>query len=149
MESRLFDSGYPMRIGDAEYTASSLCDKDYGDLDNYIKATYVAIAESASVDLPPDRRKELITIALSNSLAVGWDTEEGDKILYSGLGILRIGFQMIRKRHPTVQYKEFHAQASKNMIEAVRQIETVYSALTRILTEDIGGTADAKSKSES
>ena len=139
MESRLFDSGYPMKIGGQEYTASALTDLDYGDLDNFIKSTYVNIAVAAGDELPSDKKKELISIALNNSLEIGWDTPEGDKILYSGRGMIRLGYQMIRKRHPTVTFKEFREHASKDVGASIQAIEIAYTTLTRILLQDLGG----------
>lgn len=148
MDSKLFDSGYPIKIGGEEFTASMLTDRDFGDIDNYIKAQYVNTAYMAAENLSVAERKELTTIALNNAANITWESREGNDLIFSREGIIRLGWQMCRKRHPNLPFKVFYELAHKNLAESIFQIEAAYVALTpKMDEEDVGGSSTENKKS--
>lgn len=115
MDSKLADSSYPLKIGDEEYQASMLTDKDYGSLDNYIKAAYIENAFVVAESLVDENRKdEIKRFAMSQSTNVGWFTHEGINIMATQDGLLHLGFQMLRKQHQTLKFSEFKQQVFKH-----------------------------------
>lgn len=152
-DSRLSDSGFPMKIGDAEYTASMFSDKDWGDINEFIRSEYLSNATKAAINLPEELKAELLKVALSNVINVGWGTEEGNNIIYAldGKGILRVGYQMIRKRNPRVSFAKFEEEAKKDLSLSINTIMNTYSYLQPVRSEDMdesGGSSAENTKSE-
>ena len=126
MDTKLSDSGFPMKIGDQEYTASMLTDRDYGDLSRYIQSEYINIATRAAELIDDeDQRRELKSVALSEATRIGWMTQEGVNIISSLDGLIHLGFQMIRKRHPKILYRQFESEARKDIRSSLEEINKV------------------------
>lgn len=137
MDSKLADSSYPLKIGDEEYQASMFTDKDYGSLDNYIKAAYVENAFKTAGLLDDEGRKdEIKRFAMSQSANVGWFTHEGINIMATQDGLLHLGFQMLRKLHPTLKFSEFKVEAMKSIHTASMNIVLADRHLNYIKTEE-------------
>lgn len=149
MDAKLFDSGYPLKIGGNEFVASILTDKDYGDLTHYMRSVFISIANRAARDFEnEDERKELLAIAMKESLTIGWGTEDGFNIISSEDGVLHLGFQMLRKRHKGLTFKQFEELARKDLPDSIQQIQSVYSALNSVKEDDSGGSSTENTKSE-
>lgn len=146
-DTKLFDSSFPMQIGDKEYQASMLTDRDYGDLDNFIKSFYVDIAYRAAENYTPQKRKELVTIALNESINVDWESDVGNSIICSREGMLRVGWQMCLKRHPALTFKEFRDEAYKNIASAIMKIDNTWGMFLPA-KEDVGGSSTENNKSD-
>lgn len=156
MDSKLFDSSWPMTIGNVEYSASIFTDRDYGDLDNWIRATYISNSFKSAEQLEKSDDSEDISkgfeirkFTLGEAPNVGWRTFEGINIMGTKEGILRIGWQMIRKRHPQVQFKDFKLEAEKDIIKSMTDINLVDKQLNYVKKDSSPGGADAENdKSE-
>lgn len=148
MESKFLDGSFPMKIGDIEFNASTLTDKDYADLDGYIKSVFINIAINSSKNLEEDFRKELISVALKEAINIGWSSEEGIDIISTTEGCFRLGYQMCRKRHPNLSFNDFKKEASKKIADSVEQINIAYRTLNSIVGDD-GGSSTENSKSDS
>lgn len=121
-EQQLYNSGWPIKIGQEEYTASVLTDQDYGDLNNYLQARYVQLAKGIARSMDDDARREIISIALKDAMRITWGTEEGNEILWTEDGILHLGYQMIRRRHPNVPFSKFKAHYDSDKVAASDEI---------------------------
>ena len=151
MDHRLSDAGWPMKIGDQEYKACMLTDRDYGDLSRYIQSVYLDNAFAAA-DLNEDseRQFQLRKFALSEVSNVGWNTLEGVRIMATKIGILHIGHQMIRKRHSNITFPVFRVEAEKDIVRSLTEINLVDKQLNYVKQEDgeSGGTSTENDKSE-
>lgn len=151
MNNDLFNGSYPMKIGNEEFKASRLTDKDYADLDGYIKARYVADAQKAALLLGPEGR-EIVKLAMAevhnSETEVAWGTEIGGNILSSQDGVLHLGYQMILRRHPNVSFKQFEKEAHKDLIGSVRAIDDAFGHFYPSRDEeDVGGSSTENKKS--
>lgn len=158
----LFDSKYPIKIGNQELRCSYLTDKDYGDLDGYIKAKYVQLAFKVanSGHLTDVEAIEYKSIAVSNSLKTGWATVEGNDIIWSEDGILHIGYQLIRKEHAAKYNFATFEKLCRGRKDENGQYPELLFAIEQILLawkffnpekekkeEDVGGSSTGSEKS--
>jgi len=137
MDNKLSDAGYPIQIGDQEYTASMLTDRDYGDLDQYIQSVFIRMGCNAAELLDDESKKrELKSLALKDATQIGWGTSEGINIIATVDGILHLGFQMIRKRHAKILFSEFKQQALKNLSASINEINLIDRRLNYTIIDD-------------
>jgi len=160
-DSKLFDAAIEFKVGDEVFYASMLTDRDFGDLDQWIKSKYINMAyeaadlavEEASNDRERssalNRRKEMIETALLSATSIGWGSDEGWNFMMTSEGMIRLGFQFCRKRHPTLKFKEFDKEARKDVDKTVVEIDKIYGRFypKRVKEENTGGTPDGNSKS--
>lgn len=155
-DNALFDSKLPIKIGGQELRCSYLTDRDYGDLDHYIKARYVQLAFKVanSGHLSEEDQKEYKSIAVSNSLKIGWGTKEGIEIVWSEDGILHIGFQFIRKEHSAkFNFATFEkicrGKDNSELLNSIEQILIAWQFFNpeEEKKEDIGGSSTGSEKS--
>lgn len=107
-ESKLVDSFTPFQIGDQEFKAHILTDKDFGDLNQYIKCKYIENVKKNTETLDEDDQKEFRAIALEEVNEIVWGTKFGHLIIFQRLdGLLHLGHQMIRKAHPNLLFRDF------------------------------------------
>lgn len=151
MDSALFDSAIPMQIGNQQYMASMFTDKDYGDLDNYIRSSFIQMGVEAAEKLKNGMADKLISITLTKATEVGWMTVEGINIISTVDGICQLGFQSIRKRHPEVKYSEFRAEFDSNRAKACQNINLADRQLNFVKKKegstDSGGSVTGNPKS--
>lgn len=163
IDTKLHNSAMPMWIGDdkesenpalpknqRELWFSILTDKDYGDLDLYIKSRFIQLAEQNASLLSPLKRKEILSIAIKDSMQIGYDTDDGQEILWQNDGILHIGWISIRKRHPEMTFEMFEQLAKRNIIRSITNILTAYKALNFVEDDDksgVGGPLTGNDKS--
>lgn len=147
---RLADGAFPIKIGEQEYQCSMLTDRDYADLTGWIQSRYIETArnvdrESLITDGSDDR--DLLKFALATATKITWGTVEGAEILSSTEGMLRLGWQMTRKRHPRLEYKEFRKtmESTEIRIQALEQIHTAYNQLHKIPENGDGRSSGEKS----
>lgn len=155
-ENQLFDAAFPIKIGKQELQASMLTDRDYGDLDLYLKARYIHLVRETAGELTEDERKEVMSTAVNNSLKIGWHTDEGIELLFREDGLLHLGYQMIRKRHGAkFTFNKFEALA-RGKKDKDGQYEDLKNSIVQILDawryfnkmlEDVGGSSTENDKS--
>jgi len=137
-DAQLFDAAIEFPIGDEIYYASRFTDKDFGDLDQWIKSKYINMAYDAS-DLAIEtasnerertaalsRRKEMTDAALLSATSIGWGSDEGWNVIMTNEGMIRLGFQFCRKRHPQLKFKEFNTEARKDIDKSIMEIDKLY-----------------------
>lgn len=136
-EQQLVDAAIPMQIGDVEYSASMLTDRDYGDYNRWLQSVFIKMGwDAADAQDDPKIKEDIKQQTLKAATAVRWDSQEGFNIAGSLDGILRIGFQMCKKRHPELQYKQFEKEARKNLAASLIEINKIDQILNWSKKED-------------
>lgn len=147
-DTKLFDSAYPIKIGDVDFQASMLTDRDYGDMDLYLQSRYITMSVKATELLDnPIQRQEIIDRALSNATAVSWSSDEGRNFMQTIGAIQQLGYLMIRKRHPRVSVKDFIAEFNKNPSESMSAVSLAFRYLNVESAGDAGGSSTGNDKS--
>lgn len=96
----MLDGGFPIKIGDIEFTTTRLSERDWEDLDGWIQAKYLHAIRNAAKQLDDeDYYKEVISTATKNALEITYGTKEAAKIVRTDDGILHLGYFLIKKRH--------------------------------------------------
>jgi len=162
-DAKLFDAAIEFNVGEEVFYASLFTDRDFGDLDQWIKSKYINMAYDAA-DLAIEtasnererttalsRRKEMIESAHLSATNIGWGTDEGWNLIVTNEGMIRLGFQFCRKRHPILKFKEFDKEARKDLKKTIIEIDKVYGRFytkkDKEDSEDIGGVPAENSKS--
>ena len=147
-DTKLFDSAYPIKIGDVDFQASMLTDRDYGDMDLYLQSRYINMSVKATELMDnPVLKQEIIDRALTNATAINWSSEEGKNFINTTGGIQQLGYLMIRKRHPRITLKEFIAEYNKAPVAAAAAISVAFRYLNIDTAEDSGGSSTGNNKS--
>lgn len=96
----MLDGGFPIKLGDIEFTTTRLSERDWEDLDGWIQAKYLHAIRNAAKQLDDeDYYAEIISAATKNVSEVVYGTKEARKIVRTDDGILHLGYFLIRKRH--------------------------------------------------
>jgi len=113
-QGRLTAASAPLRLGDTEYQMSRLTDLDISELDEWVQARFVENAR-ASLKGETDEvvRKETLSIAMETSLGVTWLSGVGASMMATPLGMTRLVWQCIKKKHPDTTMTEL----SKDMFD--------------------------------
>lgn len=144
-DPRLADGSFPVTIGNNEFLMSMLTDKDEADLTGYIQAKYIEIARNIDKELQDDDG-EILKFALATAVKVTWMTRAGMEIINTNDGALRLGWQMMRKRHPGLSFKDFKDIIGKdNIDEMISKIGTAYSHLHSLNGKENGRESGSKS----
>lgn len=123
----------PMKIGNKEYQAKTLSDKDYDELNAYCRFKFIEEGKE-SVDrmrLPKDARQEMLTSMLLASSQVTFSSAEGAKIINSSNeGIARTGWQMIKANHEFISLEEFTREVigDESQGHLMSTISSIYEA---------------------
>lgn len=128
----LTGASFPMHIGDRELAACSLRDKDYIELDAYIQSKIIKIAKEQLDGLVPTERSELLQAAIKAAASSGWATPEGTKIINTVEGTLRLGWQMCRRKAPSLSFDSFLRLATKPDKDGVADEETTFNSIMEI-----------------
>ena len=147
-DQKLADGAYPIRVGNREYLACTLTDRDYADLVGYCQHCYVQTAVNASKEMNGDS-SELLRFAIASASKITWASRECSEIIGTEDGTLRIGWQMLRKRHPQLGFDEFKEIVKKDEEEFYQQIALAHKILHPIeeRKEDVGGSSTENTKS--
>jgi len=85
-----------------------LTERDYNEIDGWIKHRYMENVVESCKMLPRDERESLMKIALEEASALTFQNGHGNKILLSStFGVTRLAYQLIRKG-TTFSFDEFH-----------------------------------------
>jgi hypothetical protein len=99
-----------MKIGGVSYRARTLTDKDYDELNAYVRATFIEESLKAIDDvlLTKEDRLELKKAALLAASNVTFNSTEGSRIINkSTAGVARLGWQMIHHYHSNISIEDF------------------------------------------
>ena len=95
----------PIYLGGKEYTLSPLGDDDIEELNNWLRADVIRMAESAiDDDTPPDRAREIRRMAIETARGLSWISGDGAKAMASLNGISRVVWQGLKRNHPELSH---------------------------------------------
>lgn len=135
----------PMLLDGVEYEAYELSDRDYEELDIWIKGYYIESNRkyANAMGLTDEARKEIIDSAVRTASDIGWSTPEGWKIINSFPGVARLAYHMIRKKVPVAQLEKI---IRANPTDTVPVIFNTYSDLVKIEVPEEGASEGPKSE---
>jgi hypothetical protein len=122
-------ASFPMHISAQEFAACSLTDKDYTEIDGYIQSKILEVARVGLSALSVTERAELLQASIKAAASSGWGTQEGMKIINTVEGSLRLGWQMLRKKHPRLSFAEFSELAHKDLPNNLLEIDKCFVVL--------------------
>ena len=89
-------------------TIYPLTERDYNEIDAWIKHQYMTNVVSACNMLPREEREQLMKVALEEAAALTFQHGQGNKILLSStFGVSRLAYQLIRQG-TSMTFDEFH-----------------------------------------
>lgn len=125
-DPRFVNGSFPFKLNGKEFSASMLTDRDIADLTGYIQAKYLETARNSG--------REVYRFAIASVEKVTWYTTEGMELIGTNEGTMRVGWQMIKQRHPDITFDEFLALLPKerNQRDAVlEKVVETYNYLHR------------------
>tara|TARA_B100000749_G_scaffold269534_1_gene248430 strand:+ start:8324 stop:8806 length:483 start_codon:yes stop_codon:yes gene_type:complete len=96
----LTNADFPINLEGDEYLAKAPTDRDYVELDVWVKAQYLRMVKGAVDLLEPSERSEFMKEAMSTVAHVRWANDLGLSFINSPIGLAKIAFLMLRKNHP-------------------------------------------------
>lgn len=148
MDNDLVDGAFPIKVGGKEFQTCRLTDKDYADLDGYIKSRYLENAFKAADGITDEyTKKDAKSSALRDVVNVGWGTAVGNDIIWADDGIAHIGHRFIRKRQPQIDYEQFLSLFNKDKVESIKAVMTAWQFFNPV-KEESGGSSTGNDKSE-
>ena len=88
------------------YQLVPLTDRDYDELDNWVKEQIIESAVQGAKHLEPSIQKLVIDSAVAQASGASWLTPTGTKLIVTPRGIARMLWQSIKRNHSTITYKE-------------------------------------------
>ena len=134
--TQLQGAGTPLIISEVEYQARTLTDRDYTEIDEYIKSEIVNIAYTAmrNNNLLPSDRQEMLSASLLAATKVNWFTDEGNHIMSSAKGMARLAWQMIKHFQPKLLFSKFLEEFKKTeyLVENMQRTQQVFEDLNYV-----------------
>lgn len=113
----------PMFLNGRELKARCPEDKDYTELNEWVKSRFIVLAREACKSLPPIDRREMLDIAIRAVMGVTWISEDGQRIVNSTDGIAYIAYVMLRDQNPDITYEWLQEACSREYnIEEVGRV---------------------------
>lgn len=144
----LTNASIPIFLNGEEYKARCPEDKDYTELNEWLKGKFIKVAREACKDLPPIDRREMLEIAIKAAMGVTWVSDEGHSLVNSVDGIAYIAFIMLRSQNPTVTYEWLQEACSRDYnVEEVGRVFNYFNEQLEKLQSN--GQAERKTSSGS
>ena len=123
-----------------------LTERDYTEIDAWIKHQYMENVVSACNRLPREEREQLMKVALEEAAALTFQHGHGNKILLSSThGVTRLAYQLIRKG-TSMTFDEFHRILFPEGFLTVEGTEALNNMLTSVYREIPSRKQNPKSK---
>lgn len=145
-DQKLADGAYPIRVGNNEFLACTLTDRDYADLVGYVQHKYIQTAINASKEMNGDA-SELKKFAIASATQITWASRECSEIIATEEGTLRIGWQMLRKRHPQLSFDDFKKVVETAPEEYYEQLVLAHKVLHEV-EQKAGAVGGASTESD-
>ena len=130
-----------IEIGGKRYWMTPLVDRDYGELDRWIRARTVAMARDSLSDRPTVGEVKL-TMDEAFRSALGMSCLEEPRLLAGAEGFARVVWQMLRAKHPNVAFETIVAAFRNHPEDSVRA-EDAIRLLRGATKESEAGGSDA------
>lgn len=99
----------PIQLGDQEYLLSPLTDRDWGEIDFWIRSEFLRTAKSAAGVPGSEEYDTIMRIALLEAPTLVHNRWPGSKMLATAGGVARIAQQSLKKKHPQLTLDEVFA----------------------------------------
>lgn len=128
----LTGAAVPLLISGKTFQAIAFTDRDYDELDEYIQSKVIEVAKKQLQGLSQNERSEMLQAAIKAASSSGWGTLEGNKIINTVEGSIRLGWQMIKVRHPNISWEDFLSLARKSDGQLKDNIFNIDVAFTKV-----------------
>lgn len=154
---QLVEPSLEIKIGTETYAASMFSDRDWSELNGYIKSQYLRGVRNACLELDKDEAEDILSAATLTLPKVAFGTRVGSEIIWAddGSGLLRLGYQFIKKKHPNIEYSRFErtAKGKDKTVFSASIIEIAYCynhfyPQKKKQEEGVGGASAENDKSE-
>lgn len=136
----------PLKLGAQEFIATQFVDADYDEVVGWFRNRFLDNAYKAAKTMPKDDGDRIISVALKDALKIVWGDEIALSILQTYEGGARVGWQMIKKRHPAINFSEFKKLAY--LEGGMDEILKVWTYFNEAEKEAQGGASTENIKSE-
>jgi hypothetical protein len=137
----------PLIISGKEFPAKTLTDRDYTEIDEYIKSEILAIAYSTmrQQELLPSERQEILSAAILAATKVSWYSSEGIYTMNTPKGMARLAWQMCK---PGMPFNKFLAifRTEGEIQENITRTNVIFDQLNR--SENDAEVKEAPAESE-
>lgn len=138
---------FPVTFAGTTYLMSPLTDKDSDEINNWLRASYIAMArESLTPGMSKSEREEILGIAMDRARRLSFIEGEGSKLVSTLEGFIRVVYQGLKKNHPDLVWEKFKADVfdlkNKNADDLSRDVD----AATKIFEEINIGPASGSEK---
>ena len=135
-----------------EYLATPLSESDYESIDLWIQSQVIAISRFAAQEgldngeITVDQYEELLSSAARTAISVSLYESSGAAIVYTPKGAARLAWQMTRKHHPELKYKELlpYFKQVENYTEVFRVLNTLNPKDTKVVATGDSGKNDGE-----
>ncbi len=129
-DTQLTGASVTMMISGQKYSARTLTDKDFAELDEYIQFCIIETARKASQFLSPQERKESLAAAILAATGVRWSGEEGSKVFNTVAGASYLTWAMIKHNHKVTSetFEEIFSQ-EKYLVDNITEMDRVFIKL--------------------
>lgn len=109
-DSVLTSARRPIRLGDREFLASPLTDRDIAELDEWIQEHFIDLARRSLKPSTSEADRELtMRVAMREAMSLTWLSGQGARIMGTVDGLSRLLWQMIHHSHPEVRPEQLRA----------------------------------------
>lgn len=102
----LTNASVPIFLCGKEFKAKCPSDRDYTELNEWIRAQFIKIVRKACEDLTFSERRETIGIAVREVASMTWDSGEGAALVNSAEGVAYMAYLMLKDNHPKITHAE-------------------------------------------
>lgn len=150
-DTQLTGGTMPFVVSEQTFKARPLTDRDYAELDEYVRAHIINTARKVAANLSEKERRELLAAAVLAATGLRWTSEEGAKVLNTLEGAAYLSWLMVKHSHKNVPFNAFYEVFSQDSFVESNLIELDRVWATLNLPEedeDEDSTSDSSGKTE-
>lgn len=99
-ETILTNAKVPIFLDGKEYLAQCPKDRDFTELNEWIRSRYIKLARMSGIGLSRVDRDELLSVAIRTAMRVRWSDDDGLSVINTPEGIAKICYMMISAAVP-------------------------------------------------
>jgi hypothetical protein len=122
-----------------EYNVKPLQDRQFEELNNWIRSEIIRTAESATIGLTQSRADRLLQSAIKAAATVSWNEPEGIEIIASARGMRKLAEIMLSSNYNVSE--EFLRTVTSSQ-ENVNEVQKVFQLQLGMTEEDIADTRE-------
>lgn len=102
----LTDASLFITLDGNQYEVNAPSDKDYAELNNWLRALVLKRARDSSTEFAKVERDEVYDSAVRVCSTLFWDSPTGSQILNTNEGVAKLTQLFLRKKHPNFKLEE-------------------------------------------